>query len=282
MPDLFSNGDHTQKTAVVSTQNSLPIPAEIAENTDYDFTSIRKAFYNGKWYFAYMDVISVLTDSAAPKKYAAKLKKQLIDEGFEWSTKCRLLTLKAGDGKNYRTSCFAQEDILRIIEEIPSPKAEPLKREIARLASERMEEIANPDLAIKRGYEGYIKKGYSPAFASRRAKSVIHRKALTEAWQSHGISTPREFALLTDRESKGVFGKSTGKMKRNRDLAPCQNLRDSMSLSEIAAQDMADTVIAALVEKNNPYGFDANAGEVDKGSAVGAQLLADLERVLEA
>ena len=229
-----------------------------------------------------MDVVEFLSESSAPKKYASKLKKQLIADGFQWSTKCRLLALTASDGKKYRTSCLKTEDILRVIEEIPSPKAEPLKQQIAQMAHERIEEIQNPDLGVQRCYEGLIKKGHSPAFASRRIKSVIHRKALTETWKRHGITTPRDFALLTDRESQGISGKTTSQMKRDRDLAPCQNLRDCMSLSEITAQDTTDTVIAALVEKNNPYGYTQNGVEVDKGSAVGARLLADLQRVLGA
>ena len=256
-------------------QAALTAPISVSE-------IVRKKWEDGEWWYAFMDVVEFLSGSSAPKKYASKLKKQLIADGFQWSTKCRLLTLVASDGKKYRTSCLKTEDILRVIEEIPSPKAEPLKQQIAQMAHERIEEIQNPDLAIQRGYEGYLKKGYSPAFASRRAKSVIHRKALTETWKRHGITTPREFAQLTDRESKGIFGKTTGEMKRDRDLEPSSSLRDEMTLSEITAQDVADTVIAALAEKECSWGYSENAVQVDRGSEVGAKVLADLQKVLEA
>ena len=284
MPDLFGNADPIKPAKPVVYENRTTaidiVPAGV-KTEGYDFSQIRRKFYKGQWYFAYKDVVAVLADTNRLDRYCTDLKKKMISEGFEWSEKIGVLKIAASDGKSYRTSCFSQVDILRLIEEIPSPKAEPLKQEIARLANERIEEMENPDLAVQRGYEGYVKKGYSPAFASRRAKSVIHRKALTEAWRTHGIEKPKEFAMLTDRESRGIFNRTTGEMKRDRNLPATGNLRDRMSLSEIAAQDMADTVIAALVEKHNPYGYEENGVEVDKGSAVGARLLADLQRTLE-
>lgn len=297
MTDLFGN-EEPVKTAksVVRKNRSLEnqpsinihplkskaeiVPVDI--NTEgYDFSQIRRKFHNDKWWFAYKDVVAVLADTKALDMYCTDLKKRMIKEGFQWSEKILVLKLTAADGKSYRTSCFSQEDIIRLIEEIPSSKAEPLKQEIARLTNERIEEIKNPDLAIKRGYEGYLKKGMTPKKAMARAKSVVARVGLTDEWKSHGIEKPKEYAMLTDRESKGIFGQTTSEMKRDRDLAPLQSLRDNMSLSELAAQFVGDVAIAQLIEKDDPYGYDENAVEVDKGSSVGARVLADLNRLLE-
>lgn len=271
-PDLFSNQDPEQ---YVSNCRELPI--------EYKGKPIRRSqLEDGTEVWVVTDVIAAVTQSKNPTDYWYRVKRRMKEEGNEISTNCRQLKIQASDGKFYAMEVMTREQILRMLESIPSKKAELCKQWIAHLANERIEEINNPDLAIQRGYEGYIRKGYSPAFASRRAKSVIHRKALTEAWKSHGIEKPKEFAMLTDRESKGIFGKTTGEMKKDHNLPATGNLRDNMSLAEIAAQDMTDTVIAALVEKHNPYGYEENGVEVDKGSAVGARLLADIQRTLEA
>ena len=280
MPDLFGNDDHRKPTVSknLSTENETPLPAiESAFKGD----GLRKQFYKGDWYFSYLDVIALLADTTNPRRYAADLKRKLKAEGSEVFDKIVQLKIVAPDGKLRSTQCLSRADIFRLMEAIPSPKAEPCKQWMASLADQFLKEEENPDLAIQRGYEGYLKKGYSPAFASRRAKSVIHRKALTETWKRHGITTPREFAQLTDRESKGIFGRATGEMKRDRDLEPSSSLRDEMTLSEITAQDVADTVIAALAEKDGSWGYSENAVQVDRGSEVGAKVLADLKKVLE-
>ena len=281
MLDLFGNDDR-QKTTVcknLSTESEPPLPAiESAFKGD----SLRKQFYKGDWYFSYLDVIALLADTTNPRRYAADLKRKLKAEGSEVFDRIVQLKIIAPDGKLRSTQCLSRTDIFRLMEAIPSPKAEPCKQWMASLADQFLKEEENPDLAIQRGYEGYLKKGYSPAFASRRAKSVIHRKALTETWKRHGITTPKDFAQLTDRESQGIFGKTTGEMKRDRDLEPSSSLRDEMTLSEITAQDVADTVIAALAEKEGAWGYSENAVQVDRGSEVGAKVLADLEKVLEA
>ena len=225
--------------------------------------------------------MGVLAETKSLNAYCRDLKKKMIGEGFQWCEKISLLKLPAPDGKLRSIQCFAQVDILRLIEEIPSPKAEPLKREIARLANERMEEIANPDLAIQRGMDRYRAMGMTEEHAKLRARSVIHRRELTDKWATHGISAPRDFARLTDRESKGVFGKTTSEMKKDRRLPATGNLRDKMTEPELAAQDVADVAISLLIEKHNPQGYEENGLEVDKGSAVGARLLADLQRTLE-
>ena len=237
---------------------------------------------NGEVIYCFSDVLAIITGTSNPRKEMANVKKALEKQGIQLCQIMAQVKFRANDGKLYKMWGGTRPQIFRGLQEVNSPRMASFKQWLSFAGDEFLKEQENPDLAIQRGYEGYLKKGYSPAFASRRAKSVIHRKALTETWKRHGITTPREFALLTDHESKGVFGLTTSQMKRDRNLTPCQNLRDRMTLSEIAAQDMADTVIAALVEKNNPYGYIQNGVEVDKGSAVGARLLADLQRVLGA
>ena len=281
MPDLFGNDDKS-KPVVSKNLNTQSEPLNPALESAFKGDGLRRQFYKGDWYFSYLDVIALLADTTNPRRYAADLKRKLKAEGSEVFDRIVQLKIIAPDGKLRATQCLSRADIFRLMEAIPSPKAEPCKQWMASLADQFLKEEENPDLAIQRGYEGLIKKGYSPAFASRRAKSVIHRKALTETWKRHGITTPREFAQLTDRESRGIFGKTTGEMKRDRDLEPSSSLRDEMTLSEITAQDVADTVIAALAEKECSWGYSENAVQVDRGSEVGAKVLADLEKVLEA
>ena len=285
MTDLFGNEEFakTAKPTVyknLTTQNPDLLPAQTARSMDYDFTKIRKALHKGQWYFAYMDVISVLTDTSNPRRYAHDLKAKLQNEGSEVYDHIVQLKFVAPDGKLRSTQCLSREDTFRLIEEIPSPKAEPFKQWIAHLAHERLEEIENPDLAIQRGYEGYLKKGMSPAKAKARAKTVFHRNELTQKWLDHGINEPKEFAMLTDRESKGTFGKTTGEMKKEKSLTPAQNLRDNMTEAELLAQDASDMAISLLIDKHNPQGYAENVREVDKGSTVGAGVMEMFKRVL--
>ena len=274
MPDLFSN-EPIPAEQYVTNCRELPI--------EYKGKPIRRSqLEDGTEVWVVTDVIAAVTQSKNPTDYWYRVKRRMKEEGNELSTNCRQLKIQASNGKFYTMEVMTREQILRMLESIPSKKAELCKQWIAHLANERIEEINNPDLAIQRGYEGYIKKGYSPAFASRRAKSVIHRKALTDQWKSHGIEKPKEFAMLTDRESRGIFGKTTSEMKKDRNLPATGNLRDNMSLAELIAQDAGDSIISALIIKNNPYGYEENGVEVDKGSAVGARLLADIQRTLEA
>jgi hypothetical protein len=204
------------------------------------------------------------------------------DEGNDGVTNCYLMKIKDALGREQETQVMTLPQLLRMLQSLPSKKAEPFRIFMAEAGYTLIKEASNPDLAIQRGYENYRKKGMTPEMAMRRAKSVLHRNVLTDQWKSHGITQPKEFAMLTDRESKGIFGKTTSEMKKDRDLAPIQSLRDNMSLAELTAQDVGDTVISALITKNNPYGFDENAREVDKGSTVGAEVLKAVKLALEA
>jgi hypothetical protein len=204
-----------------------------------------------------------LTDSTAPKKYATKLKKQLIDEGFDWSTKCRLLTLKAADGKSYRISCFVQEDIIRIIEEIPSPRVEPLKREIARLTNERIEEIKNPSKGIDNAIKRWKQMGKSDEWIAWRLKGKISRKSETDTLQAHGITKPVDFAHFTDRTNKAVYGATAEEVKEDRGLSKTDSLRDNSSALELRFLDLHELGCSVGIEQRKAYGRSQIDGVYD-------------------
>ena len=227
------------------------------------------------------DVIGAVTQSKDPANYWRVIKNRMAKEGNQTVTNCNAFKIQTADGKFRELDVMTRPQILRMLQSVPSKKAEPFKQWIAKLANERIEEIQNPDLAVKRGVEGYLKRGMTPKQAEIRAKGVIARKTLTDKWASHGINSRREFALLTDRVSKGTFSKTTSEMKKDKNLAPYQNLRDKMTIQELTAQMVSETAISLLIDQNRPMGFKSNAREVDKGSSVGRRVLADLNHILE-
>ena len=275
MPDLFSSNPRQ-----MSKEAGQLLPEGVLVQ-EYKSHKIRTAHLeDGTEVWVVSDIIAAVTQSKNPRKYWQKVKERLQKEGNEMATNCLQLKIQASDGKFYAVDVMTREQILRMLESIPSKKAEPFKQWIAHLANERIEEIKNPDLAVKRGYEGYLKKGMTPERAMKRARGVLARNNLTEQWKRHGVKTQREYALLTDRESKGTFGKTTGEMKKERGLERADNLRNSMSVAELIAQEASDTAISLLIDQNNPQGFEENGREVDKGSTVGAGVMEMFKRVL--
>ena len=283
MPDLFGNDDDVQPAKAVirrnlTTQTSLSIPAEIGV---FDKSNLRMTTNDeGEVVYCFSDVLAVLTGTANPRHEMVNVKKALEKQGIQLCQVMEQFKFRASNGKLYKMWGGTRQQIFRGLQEVNSPRMASFKQWLSYAGDQYLKEQENPDLAIQRGMERYRAMGMTEEQAMLRAKSVIHRKELTDKWATHGISAPRDFARLTDRESKGVFGKTTGEMKRDRGLSAYGNLRDRMTKPELTAQDVADTVISLLVEKNDPYGYEENGIEVDKGSAVGARLLADLERVL--
>ena len=279
MPDLFGNEPKS---------NSLSRPGEPANDLPapltrlYNSNPIRTAKNDkGEEVWAVIDVISAVTGSKNPRQYWYVTKRRMIAEGADEYTLCLLLKIPDWNGKTQETQVMTIPQILRLLQSLPSKKAEPFRQWMAEAGYTLLKEAQNPDLAIERGYKRYLAMGMSEEQAKLRAKSVIHRKELTDKWASHGITLPRDFARLTDRESQGIFGKTTSQMKRDRNLPAYGNLRDEMTKPELTAQDTADTVISLLIDKHRPYGYGENAEEVDKGSAIGRRLLADIEKALE-
>lgn len=292
MTDLFSLGENQSVTNCNHLKTQAKPDPDISQwvtnyslisNLTYKGKPIRRAkLEDGTEVWVVIDVIGAVTGSKKPTQYWNTTKRRMIADGCDGSTICSLITIKDALGRDQQTQVMTLPQLLRMLQSLPSKKAEPFRIFMAEAGYTLIKEASNPDLAMQRGYENYRKKGMTPEMAMRRAKSVLHRNVLTDQWKSHGISQPKEFAMLTDRESKGIFGKTTSEMKQDRNLAPIQPLRDNMSLAELTAHDVGDTVISALITKNNPYGFDENAREVDKGSTVGTEVLKAVRLALEA
>lgn len=276
MQDLFSLSEKQTTKAVTEL-----LPKEVIVQ-EYKSHKLRTGkLEDGTEVWVVVDIISAITQSKNPRIYWGVLKNRMTKEGNQVVTNCKQLKIQASDGKFYLTDVMTREQIFRMLQSIPSKKAEPFKLWLAKLANERLEEIENPDLAVQRGYDGYIKKGKSAKWAKTRVESILHRNTLTEKWLDHGVNEPKDFARLTDRESKGTFGKTTGEMKKEKELTPTQNLRDNMTEAEILAQNASDMAISLLIDKHNPQGYAENAKEVDTGSTVGATVLAKLKEILK-
>jgi hypothetical protein len=170
------------------------------------------------------------------------------------------------------------EELFRIVQSVPSPKAEPFKRAVAEKAAQKVKEAMNPDLAIASAVEGLMRRGYAPKRAEARVRSAITRVALTQAWKAHGIQN-HEYAQLTELETKETFGKTTAQFKRERGII-AGSAKDGMTLQELSAQAVSDATITLLVEKHNPYGYAENAMQVVKGSKAGKAVLETIEKIL--
>jgi prophage antirepressor-like protein len=194
---------------------------------------IRKTLHNDEWWFSVVDVVEVLTDSLNPNDYWYKMKVRIKnDEKIELSTNCRQLKLLASDGKKYETDCANTEGIFRIIQSVPSPKAEPFKRWLAKVGYERVQEIENPELATKRTRMLYKLKGYSKDWIEKRMRSIAIREELTDEWQNRGAESARDYEILTGEISKATFGVTPGEYKKMKGLKR-ENLRDHVDDFEL-------------------------------------------------
>jgi hypothetical protein len=220
-----------------------------------------------KYYFSIVDVISVLTDSERPRKYWNDLKKKLIEEGSELSEKIGQLKMNAEDGKNRLTDVADTEQILRLIQSIPSPKAEPFKRWLAKVGSERVEETEDPEKAFDRAVETYLKKGYSPAWINQRIKSIEIRKDLTDEWDKHGVKKGMEYAILTDEITKAWSGYSVKEYKNLKRLKK-ENLRDNMNNLELVLNMLAEATTTEISKQKAPQTYDDNKNIARQGGTI--------------
>ncbi len=223
------------------------------------------------WYFSVIDVVRVLTDSADARKYWNKLAERLRKEGSESVTKCHQLKLQSSDGKYYLTDAADTETMLRLIQSIPSQNAEPFKLWLAQVGYERLEETADPELAITRALKTYLKKGYSLNWINQRLKSIEIRKALTDEWIQRGAKEGSEFAILTDEITKAWAGLTTKQYKNLKNLKK-ENLRDNMTNLELVLNMLAETATTAIHQKDDSQGVqklksDAKAGGDIAGGA---------------
>ncbi len=234
-----------------------------------------------KWYFSVVDVVAVLTDAPdynTGRKYWNKLKQRLSEEGADQLvTDCHQLKMKSPkDGKRYNTDVADTEQLLRIIQSIPSPKAEPFKRWLAAVGRERIEETIDPELTIDRALETYLKKGYSPEWVHQRLLAIRIRNELTEEWQKRGVEKGREFAILTDEISKAWSGMTTRQYKKFKGLKK-ENLRDNMSDLELVLNMLAEATTTEFSKQRKPETFQENLDTARAGGAVAGRTRKDIE-----
>ena len=232
------------------------------------------------WYFSVVDVVQALTDQPdfqTARKYWNKLKERLKDEGSESVTNCHQLKMRAADGKFYLTDAADTETLLRLIQSIPSPKAEPFKLWLAKVGYERIEETEDPELAMERAMKTYLKKGYSKEWINQRLKSIEVRKELTDEWQDRGMKEGAEYAILTDEITKAWAGRSVKDYKRLKGLKK-QNLRDNMTNLELVLNMLAEASTAEISKKKRPEGLPANQQIARQGGHVAGKARTEIEK----
>jgi len=238
--------------------------------------SIRRKLVNDEWFFSVVDVVEVLTESPRPRKYWSDLKAKLIEEGSELSAKIGQLKLKSGDNKEYETDCANTESIFRIIQSIPSKKAEPFKRWLAKVGYERVKEIENPELAQERMKQLYEKKGYSKDWIEKRLRGIAIRQELTDEWKQRGIEEEKEFAILTNEISLAAFGKTVEEYKEFKKLKR-ENLRDHMDDLELIFSMLGEAATTKIAKSKDAEGFEENKTAAKQGGEVAGNARKELE-----
>ncbi|NOR47780.1 MAG: phage antirepressor protein [Methanosarcinaceae archaeon] len=243
----------------------------------FDGARIRRKWHDDQWYFSVVDIVGILTDSSIPKRYWSDLKIKLGDEGLELYDTIVQLKLPSADGKNYNTDCSNTESMFRIIQSIPSPKAEPFKRWLAKVGYERVQEIEDPELAQKRMKDTYKLKGYSDDWIEKRVRGIAVRDELTDEWDSRGIKTNREYSILTSEISKATFGLTPGEYKKFKGLKQ-QNLRDHMNDLELIFTMLGEASTTKIARNKDAVGFDENKDAAKEGGTVAGVAREELER----
>ncbi len=237
---------------------------------------IRKIIYNNEWWFSVVDACGALTDSLDAGAYWRKLKQRLKEESNEVVTFCHGLKLEASDGKKYVTDCANTEGIFRIVQSIPSPKAEPFKRWLARVGYERVKEIEDPELATKRTRMLYKAKEYDDAWIEKRMRGIAIRETLTDEWNKRGVKEQKEYAILTAEISKAAFGITPSEYKKFKGLKQ-ENLRDHMNDLELIFNMLGEASTTEIAKNKNARGFDENKTASQKGGGVAGKARKDLE-----
>lgn len=229
-----------------------------------------------KWYFSIQDVVSILTETIDAKDYIKKIKKRDLQLNNNWGTICPLVEMVAGDGRKRKIQAADIKGLLRIIQSIPSPKAEPFKLWLAQVGSERIEEIENPELAIQRTRETYKLKGYSDDWIEKRMRSIAIREELTDEWSQRGVKAQKEYAILTAQISKATFGLTPSEYKEVKKLKR-ENLRDHMNDLELIFSMLGEASTTAIVKSQNPKGFVENKKVAKQGGDVAGNARRELE-----
>lgn len=245
----------------------------------FEGSQIRSVWDNEReeWYFSVVDVIGSLTESNNPRDYWYRVKKRMSEEErSELSTFCRQLKLKSTDGKSYKTDVADMQGIFRIIQSVPSPKAEPFKMWLAEVGKERIDEIIDPELTIDRALESYARKGYSREWINQRLQAIQVRKELTDTWQDHGVKAGNEYAILTNEISKAWSGMTTREYKDFKGLKK-ENLRDNMSTTELILNMLAETATTDIAEATNPQGLEENKQVAQDGGSIAGDARKSIE-----
>jgi len=239
---------------------------------------VRKTIYKNEWWFSVVDIIEILIDNKRARRYWNDLKKKLKDEGYiEVSEKIGQLKLLASDNKKYQTDCANTETIFRIIQSIPSPKAEPFKRWLARVGYERIKEIEDPELATKRTRALYKAKGYPEDWIEKRMRGIAIRETLTNQWQKRGIRLKKDYAILTAEISKATFGMTPSQYKKFKKLKR-ENLRDHMNDLELIFTMLGEASTTEITKNKNAQGFNRNKKIAKQGGGVAGKARKDLEQ----
>ena len=245
----------------------------------FEGSQIRSVWDNKReeWYFSIVDDVGSLTESNNPRDYWYRVKKRMSEEEkSELSTICRQLKLKAPDGKMRLTDVADMQGIFRIIQSVPSPKAEPFKMWLAEVGKERIDEIIDPELTIDRALEGYARKGYSREWINQRLQAIQVRKELTDSWQDHGVKAGNEYAILTNEISKAWSEMTTREYKDFKGLKK-ENLRDNMSTTELILNMLAETATKDIAEATNPQGLEENKQVAQDGGSIAGDARKSIE-----
>ena len=232
-----------------------------------------------EYYFAVADIVQVLTDSNDVKQYIKRMRSRDAELDFRWGTICTPTRMKAADGKYYKTQAATLEGIFRIIQSIPSKKAEPLKQWLAEVGSQRVDQMIDPELTFQMAVADYRRQGYSDQWINERMKSIMTRKALTDEWERVGIKEKQEFAILTNILTKAWSGMTTGQYKAFKGLTK-ENLRDNMTSVEVALNTLAEASTRELSQQRNPRGFEQSKQTAKDGGGVAKAARDQLEKQL--
>ncbi len=240
---------------------------------------IRRTWFNDEWWFSVVDIVEALTESGRARKYWSDLKKRLTEEGFELSAKIGQLKLVSGDGKLYQTDCVNTKNAFRIIQSIPSKKAEPFKQWLAQVGFDRVQEIENPELAQKRMKDIYKAKGYSDDWIEKRVRGIAIRDELTDEWKKRGVLKEKEYAILTAEISKAAFGMTPSEYKEFKGLKR-ENLRDHMNDLELIFTMLGERVSTEITRKEDKQGFIEVEDAAKRGGRVAGNARKETEQEL--